>query len=95
MKSAEEAENWSCHILKAGFINEKAVNLYTAWTWAVGNKQNPTRNDSDAHTSGHCGEFFFRRRMVDGSQNAGKRRDVQSNIFPLKAKRRKGPFDSL
>lgn len=53
------------------------------------------RNDSDAHTCGHSGEFFFRGRMVDGSQNAEIRHDVQINIFLLKAKRRGEPFDSL
>lgn len=71
LNSAEDGENGSGHMLKAGFINEKALNPYhTVWTCTARNKQNPTRNDSDAHTCEHSGEFFFHGRMVDGSWNA-------------------------
>lgn len=71
LNRAEDGKNGSCHMLKAGFIDEKALKpYYTAWTCTARNKQNPTRNDSDAHTCGHSGGFFFHGKMVDGSWNA-------------------------
>lgn len=90
MARMEAASCW-----RQGLLLRRHWSHITAWTCTARNKQNPTRNDSSGSHLWAFWRILFHGKMVDGNWNAKGWRDVQISIFLLKAKRRRGPSDSL